>query len=391
MCAAPGLKTTHLANLMKNKGRIYAVERDATRYKLLCDNAADFGVIKAINDDCLLVGDEQAPGVEYILLDPSCSGSGMVSRLKLNEEYDKQRLYRLGGLQYKLLCHAMNAFPAAKRIVYSTCSICPEENEDIVQGALKHNGHFKLMDGKEMLGKEWLNFGSPDYPGTGEKCLYARSETDLTLGMFVAVFERCAEDEYNDVYVAHEKQKESYDKLSKLTHGDFGRGNQEKGNKKNKKKKHQSYDEEQHLVQEESNLHSDPVPEIATEVADNVEDPPKKKKKKSKHMTIEPEEQLAEQVEAMEVDDTEGTKKKKKNKSKQAAENAEDAEPKCEEVSPAVESGLSKKKKKQKHREAEEDVPAEPQEQTENVEQDVVEVSKKKKKKKKREEQGENE
>nr|XP_019525435.2 probable 28S rRNA (cytosine-C(5))-methyltransferase [Aedes albopictus] len=287
MCAAPGLKTTHLANLMKNKGRIYAVERDPNRYKLLCDYAADFGVIKAINDDCMLIGEEQAPGVEYILLDPSCSGSGMVSRLKLNEEYDKQRLYKLGGLQYKLLCHAMNAFPAAKRIVYSTCSIFPEENEDIVQGALKHNGHFKLVDAKERLNKEWHNVGSPDYPGIGEKCLYARSESDLTIGMFVAVFERCEEEEYNEVYLAHEKQKESYEKLSKMGHGgDFGRGKQDKGKKR---KKSQSNNDQEPQEQSEvvNNASSEVVDNVASEVAtevitDNSEDPPKKKKKKSK-------------------------------------------------------------------------------------------------------------
>lgn len=232
MCAAPGLKTTHLANLMKNKGRIYAVERDANRYKVLYDYAAEFGVIKAINEDCLLVGEEQAPGVEYILLDPSCSGSGMVSRLKLNEEYDKQRLYRLGGLQYKLLCHAMNAFPSAKRIVYSTCSIFPEENEDIVQGAQRT---FQADGRQRAAGQGVAQFGSPDYPGIGEKCLYAKSEGDLTIGMFVAVFERCAEDEYNEVYLAHEKQKESYEKLSKMSNdADFGRGRQNKGNKRKK-------------------------------------------------------------------------------------------------------------------------------------------------------------
>ncbi|XP_062537171.1 28S rRNA (cytosine-C(5))-methyltransferase [Armigeres subalbatus] len=335
MCAAPGLKTTHLANLMKNKGRIYAVERDANRYKLLCDYSADFGVIKTINDDCMLVGDEQAPGVEYILLDPSCSGSGMVSRLKLNEEYDKQRLYRLGGLQYKLLCHAMNAFPSVKRIVYSTCSIFPEENEDIVQGALKHNGHFKLTDAKEQLGKEWHNFGSPDYPGIGEKCLYARSETDLTIGMFVAVFERCNEDEYNEVYLAHEKQKESYEKLSKMGQGmDFGRGKKGKG-----KKKTQPHEEE---FLEQTDVINDTTLELDQLLADHNDDFPNKKARDNGL------EEASKTVEHAHVEtDSTGIITEKKNKSKEAVKDNTNE--------PDAEVKKTKKKKKKTQPDGEEE------------------------------------
>ncbi|XP_052863271.1 28S rRNA (cytosine-C(5))-methyltransferase [Anopheles cruzii] len=213
MCAAPGLKTTHLANLMKNKGRIYAVERNDDRYKLLCQYAAQFGVIKTIHGDCLEMTDDQVPGVEYVLLDPSCSGSGMLDRLRMKEPVDEGRLYKLAGLQYKLLSHAMNAYPNVRRIVYSTCSLHVEENEMVVMGVLRHNGHFKLLDARTELGMEWLHVGSPAYEGVGEHCLYARSEVDLTIGMFVAVFSRCAEGEQNDLYMAHEQQKHSFDQL----------------------------------------------------------------------------------------------------------------------------------------------------------------------------------
>ncbi|EAT45846.1 AAEL002888-PA, partial [Aedes aegypti] len=385
MCAAPGLKTTHLANLMKNKGRIYAVERDANRYKLLCDYAADFGVIKAINDDCMLVGEDQAPGVEYILLDPSCSGSGMVSRLKLNEEYDKQRLYRLGGLQYKLLCHAMNAFPSAKRIVYSTCSIFPEENEDIVQGALKHNGHFKLVDAKERLGKEWHNVGSTDYPGIGEKCLYARSESDLTIGMFVAVFERCEEEEYNDVYLAHEKQKESYEKLSKMGHGpDFGRGKQDKG-KKRKKTQENNYEESQDQPQESN----DTPLEHVSEPVDDPEVAPKKKKK-AKDKTINEVDPPVASTEIANDDTTNETKKKKK--SKKVATDVEQPSEEIEQEAPQdAGENKKKKKKKRKHNDEEPENNNEANEVEQQTETIAEEISKKKKKKKKKDEQCEEE
>uniref|UniRef100_A0A182MX80 SAM-dependent MTase RsmB/NOP-type domain-containing protein n=1 Tax=Anopheles culicifacies TaxID=139723 RepID=A0A182MX80_9DIPT len=211
MCAAPGLKTTHLACLMKNKGRIYAVEYDPNRYAVLCEYASAFGVIKTIQSDCLEVTEEQVPGVSYILLDPSCSGSGMLQRQMVPEPVDEDRLYKLAGLQYKLLSHAMNAFPNVRRIVYSTCSVHEVENEGVVQGILRHNGHFRLLDARKELGKEWLNVGSPEYPGIGERCLYAKTVDDLTIGMFAAVFERCPEGVQNEVYLAYEKQKHSYD------------------------------------------------------------------------------------------------------------------------------------------------------------------------------------
>lgn len=209
MCAAPGLKTTHLAALMQNKGRIYAVERDAMRFITLCQQVGSNGIIKTIHSDCLNVADEQVPDVEYILLDPSCSGSGMLQRRYRKEEVDEHRLFKLGGLQHKLLSHAMNAFPNVRRIVYSTCSLYVQENEEVVQGVLRRNAHFRLLDARKELGKEWLNVGSPNYPGIGERCLYARTETDLTIGMFVAVFERCPEGVQNEVYLASWKQHNS--------------------------------------------------------------------------------------------------------------------------------------------------------------------------------------
>lgn len=324
MCAAPGLKTTHLANLMKNKGRIYAVERNAERYKLLCEFSAEFGVIKTINEDCLLIGDEQTPGVEYILIDPSCSGSGMVDRLKLNEEIDKQRLYKLGGLQYKLLCHAMNAFPAAKRIVYSTCSIYPEENEEIILGALKHNGHFRLVDAKALFGKEWLNFGSSDYAGIGDHCLYARPETDLTIGMFVAVLERCDDYEYNEVYLAHEKQKESYEKLTKMGKAEFSRG------KNNKRKQDQTTEIE--ILSE----CADGLPRsVEVSSVDVFSNQIKKKTKLSKREAqVVPEEQelIAEQT--ANENHVDGESDLKKKKKKQRENNVQD-ERKSKSMSPA--------------------------------------------------------
>ncbi|KAJ4445360.1 hypothetical protein ANN_07165, partial [Periplaneta americana] len=77
MCAAPGMKTTHLASLMKNKGTLYAVEMGQKRYQTLCNQVEKSGAtcVKTLHCDALTLDSTQCPGVQYILVDPSCSGS----------------------------------------------------------------------------------------------------------------------------------------------------------------------------------------------------------------------------------------------------------------------------------------------------------------------------
>lgn len=85
MCAAPGTKTTHLSAKMKDRGIIYAVELNSRRYEILCDLVKNVGCsnVKPINMDALLIGQNDDTSwyrdVEYILVDPSCSGTGALN------------------------------------------------------------------------------------------------------------------------------------------------------------------------------------------------------------------------------------------------------------------------------------------------------------------------
>lgn len=197
MCAAPGLKTIYLAAMIKNRGRIYAVEKMRLRFETLRSFVETTTCVYPIESDVLRVTKQDVPDVEYILLDPSCSGSGIVQRVEDDagtggDEEKEERLDKLSKLQLKMLLHAMNEFPKVKRIVYSTCSINPEENEAVVQKALKQCARFKLVQPTELL--EWKNYGSSSYKKVGKKCLYCRPETDLTNGFFIAVLERKEEE-----------------------------------------------------------------------------------------------------------------------------------------------------------------------------------------------------
>ncbi|KAF3425199.1 LOW QUALITY PROTEIN: hypothetical protein E2986_07276 [Frieseomelitta varia] len=194
MCAAPGMKTSHLAAIMENTGKICAVEVNEFRYQMLCKTIKLTGAscVETVHKDALTLKSDEYPNVEYILVDPTCSGSGMLDRQKLfgKEKYDPIRLKKLQAFQVLMLRHALLNFPNVKKVVYSTCSTCPEENEQVVSEILENvQNAYKLLPAKELLNGNWLNFSSKIY-NCSDKCLYIKSNVDLCNDFFIAVFER---------------------------------------------------------------------------------------------------------------------------------------------------------------------------------------------------------
>ncbi|CAO3636900.1 unnamed protein product [Mucor fragilis] len=210
-CAAPGNKTSHLSALMKNTGKIWAFDLDSRRLELLkkLTNKAGCKNITPVHGSFLETNPEDAQfaNVEYLLLDPSCSGSGIISRLDhlvddedekendgkdANGQTQEERLKNLSDFQISIIQHAMK-FPKAKRIVYSTCSIHPDENEHVVKAILKNNPEFELA-GKDSVLPTWERRGIPSEID-GNKDLADRlvrtiPAEDLTNGFFVSCFIR---------------------------------------------------------------------------------------------------------------------------------------------------------------------------------------------------------
>ncbi|CDH60592.1 s-adenosyl-l-methionine-dependentmethyltransferase [Lichtheimia corymbifera JMRC:FSU:9682] len=213
-CAAPGNKTSHLSALMKNTGRIWAFDLDARRLDLLkrltgkagCSNINPVhGSFLDVNPD-----DPEYKKVEYFLLDPSCSGSGIISRLDhlVDDEDQEQaesdgvneRLAKLAEFQVSVIRHAFK-FPKAKRVVYSTCSIHPQENEHVVRTILADNPDFELASRDSVL-PTWTRRGVPkefaDSNNNDVATVLADSVVrsdplhDMTNGFFVACFVRKA-------------------------------------------------------------------------------------------------------------------------------------------------------------------------------------------------------
>lgn len=231
-CAAPGNKTTHLAAIMGeigSAGKIFACERDSTRSKTLrvMVGKAGAGTVEVLAKQDFLALDPQDARfgrVTHLLLDPSCSGSGILRRedipklalpndprtltmpttnnkpkkrkrqeaeelvsedisadAKVNlapteEEApvvaSEERLQKLSNLQTRIVEHAMK-FPAAKRLTYSTCSIHEQENEVVVSRLLasqvaQTRGWTVLRRSQQVDGmKRWKHRGIRSRPDDG--------------------------------------------------------------------------------------------------------------------------------------------------------------------------------------------------------------------------------
>nr|XP_003701148.1 PREDICTED: probable 28S rRNA (cytosine(4447)-C(5))-methyltransferase [Megachile rotundata] len=143
MCAAPGGKSSHIAALMKNTGVLFSNDVNAERIKAVVGNFHRLGIVNSVV--CTYDGRKLPSvikGFDRVLLDAPCTGTGVVSKdpsVKTNK--DEVDIQRCCTLQRELLLAAIDCANARSEsggiIVYSTCSILPEENEWVIDYALK--------------------------------------------------------------------------------------------------------------------------------------------------------------------------------------------------------------------------------------------------------------
>lgn len=294
-CAAPGNKTTHLAAIVREKTstdtdtKIYACERDLDRavtLEQMVHTAKAEGLVTVKKgQDFLRVDLNKSPwkDVGSLLLDPSCSGSGIVGRdetlrvilpskqpidqLKskskkrkrtvnvkqqpqsMSQEHEEEspmsednptdqltaRLLALSTFQLKLLLHAFQ-FPKARKVAYSTCSVYGEENEQVVMKALqspiaKERGWRILTRDNQISGlRDWKIRGNVQackdaaaddpFDEVAEACIRCEKDTkEGTQGFFVAAFVRDVDGGAKDDLLEEEWEGFSNDSSGLGEHG----------------------------------------------------------------------------------------------------------------------------------------------------------------------------
>lgn len=155
-CSAPGGKTTHIAALMHNKGKILALDIYEHKLDRIKENADRLGIdmIETQLLDATLIGDLYANQADRVLVDAPCSGLGVLRR-KPDARWRKtsKLLHELPILQMNILKSAAQTVKPGGVLVYSTCTIEPDENQNIVEQFLKENPEFVLDHTSEYLPK----------------------------------------------------------------------------------------------------------------------------------------------------------------------------------------------------------------------------------------------
>ncbi|ESX02739.1 hypothetical protein KL918_002491 [Ogataea parapolymorpha] len=231
MAAAPGGKTTYISALMKNTGCVFANDANKARTKSLIANIHRLGCTNTVvcNYDARefpkVIG-----GFDRVLLDAPCSGTGVIAKdqnVKVNRT--EKDFIQIPHLQKQLLLSAIDSVDAHSAtggvIVYSTCSVAVEENEAVVDYALRKRPNVKLVETGLAIGKPGFTSyrGKQFNPKVSLTRRYYPHAYNVD-GFFVAKFQKVASSPH-DVSKAGAKEKEmaadAEAEKEGLIHGDF--------------------------------------------------------------------------------------------------------------------------------------------------------------------------
>jgi 16S rRNA (cytosine967-C5)-methyltransferase len=155
VCAAPGAKTSHLAQLMGNRGRILSLDSSERRLETWNREMARLGVENAEP----VLGDARKPGAfpdveaDLVLVDPPCTGTGTFNHIPSGKwRLTRRSIDKMAFIQRKILENCADRVSEGGSLVYCTCSITLEENEMVIRGFMQANPGFDLVEAKPRLG-----------------------------------------------------------------------------------------------------------------------------------------------------------------------------------------------------------------------------------------------
>lgn len=192
LCAAPGGKSSHIAALMKNTGVLFSNDANRDRIKAVVGNFHRLGVMNAVvscEDGCKYKS--IMTGFDRILVDAPCTGTGVISKdpsaKTSKSDVDVQRCY---NIQRKLLLTAIDCLSAKSAtggyVVYSTCSILPEENEWVIDYALKKRNVKLVPTGLDFGTEGFVNYRQHRFHPTMKLTRRYYPHTHNMDGFFVA-------------------------------------------------------------------------------------------------------------------------------------------------------------------------------------------------------------
>ncbi len=157
MCAAPGGKTTHIAEILKNQGEVLAIDKYEVKLSFIraaCDRLGLKNVKLVVADASSF---EHEP-VDRVLLDAPCSGLGVLTKKPdLKWKRDISDIIKLGKIQAELLENASRLVKPGGVVVYSTCSTEPEENQEVVKKFLAMHPEFELEHAGKFVNSDLVN------------------------------------------------------------------------------------------------------------------------------------------------------------------------------------------------------------------------------------------
>jgi len=166
-CAGPGGKTTHIGQRMKNEGEVFALDNSKEKVEQIKEIAARLGIniVKAMKGD----SEKSLPipeGMEFdrVLADVPCSGFGTLRKnpdLKWGRGEDD--IHRLAALQSSILANLSRYVKRGGVLVYSTCTVFHEENEDVIEKFLKEHPEFRLDSLADLLPEPCRSLTKGDY------------------------------------------------------------------------------------------------------------------------------------------------------------------------------------------------------------------------------------
>lgn len=151
MCAAPGGKSFTIAEKMQNKGQVFSYDLYGHRLSLINSGAKRLGIdiIRTDVRDASVVYDD-IPEADRILCDVPCSGLGVIRRKPEIKYKDLGFIDKLTDLQYNIICSSAAYLKKGGRLVYSTCSLNKDENENVCTRFLEKHKDFELAEGSSV-------------------------------------------------------------------------------------------------------------------------------------------------------------------------------------------------------------------------------------------------